>query len=85
MRLKEDSMINELREINKRIIDKSNNADIIYKHNIIANLLDYDNCFFNISIDQAFSILYDLHFSKEEALNVYKKLISIDNFNNLND
>jgi len=46
---------------------------------IISKLLDKEDCFLSISIDTAFSVLADLGFKKDEAIEVYKQLTAFHN------
>lgn len=66
--------IQKLREINNNLIE----TDEKYKK--IALLLEYDDCFFKISINTAYQILNDLGFNEEEIPSIYSKLISEEEY-----
>lgn len=66
--------IEKLREINNKLLG----SDIKYQK--IALLLEYDDCFFKISIETAYQILSDLGFKNEEIKDIYSQLISEDEY-----
>ena len=70
-------MINDLREINKKLIKLYKNDDEkLRKQLLIKKILSEENCFFKMDIDTAFNILLDLQITNEEIKNVYKNLMS---------
>ena len=76
-------MIQELRNKNELLLKSVNkNEDLYIRLVIIKKILLDEKCFFKMNIDDAYNILLDLGYSKEEALNAYKKLISFDSFEN---
>ena len=66
--------IQKLREINDKLIEKDE------KYKKISLLLEYDDCFFKISLETAYQILSDLGFSDEELPKIYSKLISEEEY-----
>lgn len=66
--------IKVLREINSKLLDRDD------KYKNIALLLEYDDCFFRISIDTAYQMLSDLGFDKEQIPDMYIQLISEDEY-----
>lgn len=71
-------MINYLRERNLKLIEKFKNSgdkENLEKQVVICHLLGNDDCFKMIRIEMALSILLDLGYEKDEAMEVYKKLI----------
>ena len=74
-------MINELRKKNLELLEmhKNNNGEKLLKQKIIQKLLQNDNCFFEISIEEAFAILTDLEVKPEKIKDVYEKLIEPKN------
>lgn len=75
-------MIEELRLKNDFLISKYESKDDsnYIKYGIIKKLLSDDKCFFKISFEDAYSILIDLGYDENEALDVYKKLVSAVEF-----
>ena len=73
-----------LEDIKKRnedlIIKYVNDKENLYRQNLIKNLLGDNNCFFKISIEEAYSILTDLEYNENEVKDIYMKLISYNNF-----
>ena len=81
-------MINTLRKQNETLLNKfklEGNKELESKHTLISTLLSHDNCFFKLPMDTAINILFDLGYNKQESLDVYKKLISIENFKRFKD
>jgi hypothetical protein len=77
-------MLNTLRNKNNVLLKKfklENNKPLEEKHNLIATLLSHNNCFFKLPMDIAFNILSDLGYNNQQCLEIYKQLVSIDNFN----
>ena len=71
-------MINFLRERNLKLIEKYkslNDKENLEKQVVINHLLENDDCFKMINIELALSILLDLGFEKDEAIEAYNKLI----------
>lgn len=51
---------------------------------IIYEILKDDDCFFNMKIETALSILHDLGYSAFEAKSLYYELVSLDSYEELN-
>ena len=69
-------MINELRIINERFIEiNKDNPQELQKHILIKEILKQDNCFMNMSIEYAYSILRDLQIQESDLKRVYLQLI----------
>lgn len=72
----------ELRKKVEELILKAKNEEDIAKFqklNLIKAMLQHDDCFFKITSDIALFMLKDLEI--ENPIEIYKKLISIKNFN----
>lgn len=81
-------MINTLRSKNEMLLKKfkiEGNKELESRHNLIATLLSRDDCFFKLSMECAINILLDLGYDKQQSLNTYKQLISIENFKKFKD
>lgn len=80
-------MIEELRLKNDFLISKcESKADTNYiRYGIIKKLLSDDKCFFKISFEDAYNILIDLGYSENDAIDVYKKLVSPEEFSKVNE
>ncbi|MCX4249536.1 MAG: hypothetical protein OSJ65_07245 [Bacilli bacterium] len=50
------------------------------KYSIILDILARDNCFFEISMEEALSILRDLKVKEEDIIKVYLDLVSKENY-----
>ena len=59
-----------------RLLTKVNNE----KYSIILDILARDNCFFEISMEEALSILRDLKVKEEDIIKVYLDLVSKENY-----
>lgn len=70
-------MIEKLRIINEDILASSKDENVINKHMIIKTIMVDDNCFFKISIEDAFAILRDLGIPEEDVEYVYSKVIDV--------
>ena len=69
-------MIKKLQQINNSIIEKNlNNNEIVKKHNLIKKLLEEENCFLKMSIEQAYSILKDLQIDSNDIKDIYCLMI----------
>lgn len=69
-------MINKLKEINEQLIRiNNNNNKELKKYLLIKEILNQDNCFFRMSIEQSYAILRDLHIPEKDLRNVYINLI----------
>lgn len=73
-------MLEFLKGINVNLMNKyQNNPKKLERQLIISNFLKYDDCFFKISIEDAFKILKDLEISNYEE--TYINLVSFDKYN----
>ena len=73
-------MIESLRNLNKELIKScENNPKKLERQLMISNFLKHDDCFFRISIEDAFKILKELGISNYEE--AYIDLVSYDNYN----
>lgn len=68
-------MLNKLRDINEKLINYYKDNSKEYEKQLkIKNILMDDNCFRNIKIEVAYSILRDLKISEENLKIVYMQL-----------
>lgn len=65
-------MQKKLKELCNKLIEENKDEE---KYQTILKLLEEEQCFFKLSIEDSISILMDLGFTKEEALNIYTELI----------
>lgn len=63
---------------------KKLNIEHSEKLTIIYEILKDDDCFFNMKIETALSILHDLGYSTFEAKDLYYELVSLDSYEELN-
>ena len=76
-------MIQELRNRVDILLDNVKDNELLFtKLTIIKKILSDEKCFFKMPIDDAYNILLDLNYTKDEALNIYKQLVSFEEFNN---
>lgn len=69
-------MIEKLKVIANKFIEiNQNNPQELKKYEIIKDILNQKDCFSNISIEYAYSILRDLEIPEKELKYVYKQLI----------
>ena len=68
-----------LKDICLKKMQQKTDKNTLRRLKIISELLDKEDCFLSISIDTAFSILADLGFKKDEAIEVYKQLTAFHN------
>lgn len=73
-------LINEIRNINYKKLNTEGGKT----YEIINEILKDDNCFFNMKIDTALSILHTLGYSASEAKDLYYKLVSLDSYEKSN-
>ena len=72
-------MIEKLKMIAEKHIEANKeNPDELKKYKIIKKILNQKDCFFNISIEYAYSILRDLQIPENEIKNIYIKLITLN-------
>ena len=73
-------MIDTLRSINRDLMNRYDKNPRKLEHQLmIANFLKYNDCFFRITIEDAFKILKELEISNCEE--TYITLVSFDNYN----
>ena len=66
-------MLEKLRELNLKLIDSyQNNEEKLKKQLIIQKMLSFKNCFLQMDIETAYSVLRDLTLPKESIKEVYK-------------
>lgn len=76
-------MLEKLRELNLKLIDSyQNDEEKLKKQLIIQKMLSFKNCFLQMDIETAYSVLRDLTLPKESIKEVYKELIDIKNYEN---
>ena len=69
-------MIDELKKINEQYIEMNKeNLNELKKYMIIKKILDQKDCFLNMDIEYAYSILRDLKIPESQIKHVYSKLI----------
>ena len=73
-------MIEKLIEIaNKYIEINKNDTEEQKKYIIIKKILNKNDCFLHMSIEQSYSILRDLNFAENEIKSIYLQLIDLKN------
>ena len=73
-------MINKLRELNIRLLEKyKDNPKELKKQELIKEMLEYDDLFFQIKIEEAYGILRDLEIDEKDLKGVYIELLSKKN------
>lgn len=74
-------MIERLKELNEKLIQTHNSdEDNLKKQLLIKKILDEKNCFFNMDIVTAYSILKDLGIPRSDLKVVYSELIDVKNY-----
>lgn len=73
-------MLEKLRLINNKFLEIKTDENELKKHQLIKKVLNDDKCFFKMSVEQAYAILRDLDFSKEELKEIYSELIDYKNY-----
>lgn len=69
-------MIDKLKLINEKIIEKNkDNVEVLKKHILIRKILNEKKCFLMMDIKQAYSILRDLKIEEKDLKEIYLKLI----------
>lgn len=70
-------MIDKLKIITEKHIEANKeNHEELNKYRLIKDILIQKDCFLNMSIEYAYSILRDLQIPENEIKNVYTQLIS---------
>ena len=62
-------MLNKLREVTQELMSK--NDENFKKYSIINDILKNDNCFYEMDMDTAVSILTDLGYSYDDSIRIY--------------
>lgn len=71
-------MIEKLKKTNELMIKlNKENEKILKRHLLIKDILKVDNCFLQMSIEYAYSILRDLGIKEDDLKNVYCELIKL--------
>lgn len=71
-------MIDKLKMITEKYIEANKeNPEELKKYELIRNILNKKDCFLNMSIEYAYSILRDLQIPENEIKNVYTQLINL--------
>lgn len=74
-------MMNVLRERNKKLlIQYQTDPENVKRHLLIKEILKNDNCFFQMSMETSYSILFDLKIPQQEINHVYSELIDITHY-----
>lgn len=69
-------MIEELKRRTDELINKNqDNQNELKKYTLIKQILNTKDCFLNMDIEYAYSILRDLKYNENELKNIYSKLI----------
>lgn len=72
-------MIDKLKMITEKHIEANKeNAEELKKYKLIKDILNQKDCFLNMNIKYAYSILKDLQIPENEIKNVYTQLISLN-------
>jgi len=72
-------MIEKLKMITEKYIEvNKENPDELKKYKLIKEILEQKDCFLNMNIEYAYSILRDLQIPEDEIKNIYIKLIEIN-------
>lgn len=75
-------MLKKLQEIaNKMLLSDNRTIEEKKKLEIIRKILEDEQCFFKMDIDTAYNLIRELGFSHNDALTIYKELISSKNYN----
>lgn len=70
-------MIDKLKTITEKYIEiNKNNSEELKKYKLIKEILNKKDCFLNMSIEYAYSILRDLHIPENELKDIYNQLIN---------
>lgn len=69
-------MLEKLRILNKKMIEKSGSE----KYLVIDKILADDKCFFKMSVEEAYAILRDLGIEDKNIRKIYLELVDAKNF-----
>ena len=73
-------MIDKLKTITEKYIElNKNNPKELKKYQLIKEILNKKDCFLNMDIEYAYSILRDLEIPENEINYIYKQIIDINN------
>lgn len=70
-------MLEQLRTIVKDLMEKK--VSNFNKYSLINDILNNDECFNELDMDTAVSILQDLGYSYEDSIKIYTYMVNIDN------
>ena len=70
-------MLEQLRTIVKDLMEKKDSN--FNKYSLINDILNNDECFNELDMDTAVSILQDLGYSYEDSIKIYTYMVNIDN------
>lgn len=70
-------MLEQLRTIVKDLMEKKDSN--FNKYSLINDILSNDECFNELDMDTAVSILQDLGYSYEDSIKIYTYMVNIDN------
>lgn len=70
-------MLEQLRTIVKELMEKKDSN--FNKYSLINDILNNDECFNELDMDTAVSILQDLGYSYEDSIKIYTYMVNIDN------
>ena len=72
-------MIDKLKTITEKYIElNKNNPKELKKYQLIKEILNKKDCFLNMDIEYAYSILRDLEIPENEINYIYKQIIDIN-------
>ena len=72
-------MIDKLKTITEKYIElNKNNSEELKKYQLIKEILNKKDCFLNMDIEYAYSILRDLEIPENEINYIYKQIIDIN-------
>ena len=73
-------MIEELKQINDKLIEQNKDNEIeLKKQELIHEMLNFDDLFFRISIEEAYGILRDLGYEENKIKEIYLNLVDKEN------
>ena len=69
-------MINELRSVNRNLLFNAKTEKEQQIQKTIMNILEDNNCFTKMNVDDAYNILRDLKIKEENLKNTYVQLVT---------
>ena len=69
-------MINELRRVNRNLLFNAKTEKEQQIQKTIMNILEDNNCFTKMNVDDAYNILRDLKIKEENLKNTYVQLVT---------